>query len=99
MANEDLTSAKCPPVTGCSKTATQCVAVSSAVTLAPTASLGSVTVTCQGNPEVVCVTNEAGTLCTVTMTEKLCISLPVQYGVTITEVGPKIDCGENCGCK
>ena len=42
---------------GCNKIVTQCVDVTAPVTLVPTASLGTVTVACQGVPVVNCVTD------------------------------------------
>lgn len=92
----------CCPVNGCDKTGTQCVDISASMTLEPMASVGTVTVTCQGNPDITCVTNGSGTSCTVTMTQQICISVPIRYGVTMTSCEPTIACADNncvgCGC-
>lgn len=90
------------PVGGCNKTGTQCVDVSAPLTLTPTAAVGTVTVTCQGSPSITCVTENDGASCTVTMTQQICVSVPVRYGVTLTPCPPSIACADNscvgCGC-
>ena len=90
------------PSGSCSKVGTQCVEIAAPMTLEPTATMGAVTVTCQGSPEVTCVTNEDGTSCTVTMTQQVCVSVPVSYGVTLTAGKPTIACADDhcmgCGC-
>ena len=87
------------PLNGCNKVSTQCVDVTASVILSPTAVMGSPTVTCQGNPTITCATNADGTMCTVTMTQKVCVSIPVRYGTTISTCDPTITCAESCiGC-
>jgi len=87
---------------GCNKTGTQCVDISESMTLTPTATVGTVTVACQGNPDISCVTDAEGTCCTVTMTQQICVSVPIRYGVTLTAGEPRIACADNncvgCGC-
>ena len=68
--------------------------VTASVILSPTAVMGSPTVTCQGNPTITCATNADGTMCTVTMTQKVCVSIPVRYGTTISTCDPPITCAE-----
>ena len=85
----------------CSRVGTQCVDVAATLTLAPTAVVGTMSVCCQGTPRITCVTNDNGTSCTVTMTQQLCVSVPIRYGVTMTAGEPTIGCAENCvgaGC-
>ena len=53
---------------GCNKLITQCVDISAPVTLVPAASLGTVTVSCQGNPVVNCMPDPCGTSSTITVT-------------------------------
>ena len=85
-------------VRDCDRTAIQCVNVSSAVTMEPSTSLGTVVVTCRGVPEVVCETNEEGTSCVVTMTQQLCVSMPVRYSVELTTNDSTIACaGDGAG--
>lgn len=86
---------------GCNKVSTQCVDVTAPVILCPTAVMGSPTVTCQGSPTVTCTTNADGTMCTVTLTQQVCVSIPVRYGVTMSTRDPTIACADNCSscCK
>jgi hypothetical protein len=78
------------------------VDVTAALTLAPTASVGTVSVTCQGSPAITCVTAPDGTSCTITMTQQVCVSVPIRYGVTLNTGEPTIACADNncigCGC-
>ncbi len=85
---------------GCSKVGTQCVDVTAELTLTPTASVGTVSITCQGVPDITCVTAQDGSCCTVTMTQQICVSVPIRYGVTLTNTEPTIACaGDSCvGC-
>ena len=61
------------PVGGCNKTGTQCVDIAAPFALTPTASVGTVTVACQGSPSITCVTDASGSCCTVTMTQQICV--------------------------
>ena len=91
------------PISGCNKVSTQCVDVSAPVVLAPTASLGSPTVTCQGSPSVTCVTSSDKTHCTVTLTQQVCVSIPVCYGVSMATGEVTIACADGgaggCHCR
>lgn len=94
---EDLSNA-------CNKLITQCVDVTAPVILQPTASLGTVTVACQGAPTVTCTTDPSGTCATVTLTQKVCVTMPVRYGVSLTSGEPTISCADGgdacvCSCK
>ena len=80
------------PVTGCAKIATQCVNVSEPVILTPVATVGTVTTTCAGTPTVTCVTNASGTACTVTITQRVCASIPVNFSVGHTSGDTTISC-------
>lgn len=91
----------CPIGSGCNKISAQCVDVSAPMTLTPTASIGTVNISCQGSPTVTCVTDPAGTSCAVTMTQQICVSVPVRYGVTMTAGDPTIACAPGapgCSC-
>ena len=86
----------------CSKITTQCVDVTAPVILTPTASVGTVTVSCQGVPTVCCETDPSGSCCTITLTQQICVSMPVRYGVSMSTSDPTISCAEGtpgCGCK
>ena len=93
------------PLNGCNKVSTQCVDVTAPVILVPTAAMGSPTVTCQGSPKITCATNADGTMCTVTLTQQVCVSIPVRFGVALTSEEPTISCAGSgstdggCGCK
>ena len=94
---EDLSNA-------CNKLITQCVDVTAPVMLQPTASLGTVTVACQGAPSVSCCADPSGTSATVTLTQQICVTMPVRYGVTLSSGEPTISCADGescrpCGCK
>lgn len=89
------------PLNCCNKVGTQCVDISEALQLTPAVTVGTATVTCQGTPGITCVTNAEGTACTVTMTQQVCVSVPVRYGVNMTSGEPTIACAEgsmSCGC-
>lgn len=88
----------------CNKMVTQCVDVTAPVTLIPTASLGTVTVSCQGVPVVNCVTDPCGTSSTITVTQRVCVTIPVRYDVSMNTGDPTISCAEGpagtpCNCK
>ena len=82
---------------GCNKIVTQCVDVTAPVTLVPTASLGTVTVSCQGVPVVNYLT----------VTQRICVTIPVRYDVSMNTCDPTISCADGgscgpcspCGCK
>lgn len=87
---------------GCNKITTQCVDVTAPVILQPTASVGTVTVACQGAPVVCCETDPCGASCTITLTQQICVSVPVRYGVSMSAGEPTIACAEgcpSCGCR
>ena len=94
------------PVAGCiGRSATQCVDVIQPVVLTPTASLGTVVASCTGTPSVTCVTAADGASCTVTLTQRVCVSIPVSYGVDVVTDDPSIACADStageaavCGC-
>lgn len=87
---------------GCNKVGTQCVDVTAPMVLTPTASVGTVTIACQGTPAITCTTDAGGASCTVTMTQQVCVSVPIRYGVALTSGEPTISCADNscvgCGC-
>ena len=83
------------------KAGTQCVDISQPIVLTPTASLGTVVSSCPGSPSVTCVTSSDGAACTVTLTQRVCISIPVSYGVEIAPGDPIITCADgtaSCSC-
>ncbi len=90
-----------PSASCISKASTQCVDISQPVVLTPTASLGTVVSSCPGTPTVTYVTAADGASCTLTLTQRVCISIPVSYGVEIVPGTPIIACADGaafCGC-
>lgn len=93
----------CQP-SGCNKIGTQSVDVAAPLTLTPIATVGTATITCQGSPSAVCVTDAEGTSCTVTMTQRLCVAVPIRYSVAVSPDDPTIacadgaECGGSCSC-
>ena len=91
------------PDTGCDKTAVQCVDVVLPMVLTPTATAGTVTTTCSGSPTVNCVTAADGLSCMVTVTQRVCVSIPVRFGVeeepeTVTIACGGTDAESECTC-
>lgn len=90
---------------GCNKVGTQAVDVTAPLTLTPVAVAGAATITCQGAPSVVCMTDDEGTSCTVTVTQRICVAVPIRYSVVVTPDDPTIACagstesgGGSCSC-
>lgn len=86
----------------CRKQGEQCVDVSVPLTVTPDSHIGPVCTVCRGEPSTVCVTDPNGTSCTVTFTQKLCISVPICYSVNVSEGSPRIACASetgHCGCR
>lgn len=81
----------CQP-SGCNKIGTQSVDVAAPMTMTPIATVGTATVACQGNPTAACVTGEGGASCTVTITQRLCVSVPIRYSVAVSPDDPTIAC-------
>lgn len=89
------------PASGCGKTGIQCVDVAAPMTLTPVATVGEAAVSCQGAPSVVCVTDAGGASCTVTVTQRVCVAVPIRYSVVVAPEDPTIACAagaESGGC-
>ena len=82
----------------CEKQGGHCVDIAAPVTMVPEVTVGTVTSACQGEPSVTCVTNADGASCTLTFTQRVCVSVPVCFGVTVTEGDPRIACGNSGKC-
>ena len=82
----------------CSKSASQCVSVSLPIEVSPAATLGEITTSCQGTPTVTCQTDASRNLCVLTVTQQVCLSIPVCYGVSTTAGAAEIACAEDSGC-
>ena len=83
----------------CDKTVVQCVDVDAPVVLTPSATVGTVTVSCQGTPSVTCTTDPSGTSCSVVMTQQVCVTIPIRYGVSLTSGEPTIACAGSAGAE
>lgn len=91
------------PPTGCEKVGTQCVEVALPLKVTPTATAGTVTTTCSGSPTVTCVTADDGLSCTITVTQQVCVHIPIRFGVDAEPETATIACGgtdaaEGCTC-
>lgn len=81
------------PATGCDKVGTQGVDITLPMTVTPTATAGTVTTTCQGSPTVTCTTADDGLSCTITVSQRVYLSIPVRFGVETEGGTVTIACG------
>ena len=80
------------PVGGCGKVGVQCVDVAQAMTLTPTAVVGTAVVTCQGTPRITCEAAADGSTCLTTVTQRVCVTIPIRFGATVEPSSPTITC-------
>ena len=100
--HEPLLSCSCEGgQSGCGRIGTQCLNIAASAVLTPVATVREVTVSCQGTPVITCESN-GGASCTMTITQQVCVSVPVNFGVTLTNGDATIACADNncigCGC-
>ena len=84
------------PVT-CPATGYQSTDVCVAVTVTPYAQVGTPVATCCGKPVITAGRTCGGTKkgsCTFTMTQTLCVAVPVTFGATAVVDDPYVDCGD-----
>jgi len=90
------------PVSGCNKIATQSVNVSGTMILTPGATAGTAVIACQGSPAITCETAADGSSCTLVVTQRVSVSVPIRYHVEVEAVDPTIACADgstgSCGC-
>ena len=92
------------PINGCNKIGTQNVDVSETLTLTPSTTTGTAVMTCQGTPRVTCETSADGTSCTVVVTQRVTVSVPIRFNVVVEPDDPTIACAGstdgtgNCSC-
>ena len=50
---------------------------------------------------IFCTADASGSSCTITMTQQVCISVPVRYGVCVASGDTTIGCADSrgCGCR
>lgn len=93
----------CTPAS-CDKTGTHCVDITLPLTVTPTATAGTITTTCQGAPRVTCTTADDSLSCTLTITQRVCVNVPVRFSVTAGPEETTIACAgaedtdEDCVC-
>lgn len=81
----------------CARVGHQCVDVSVPVEVAPIARVGEITTTCQGMPTVTCRTEPHCNVAVVTVTQELCLTIPVCYGLNTAVGQPTICCVPGSG--
>lgn len=79
----------------CDKVGTQCVNIALPMTVTPVAGVGTTTTTCQGSPTVTCVTAADGLSCTLTVTQRVCLNIPVRFSAVAEAAAPTIACAGN----
>lgn len=88
----------CATLQTCTATAYQPVSVCVPVTVTPFARIGATTTYCCGDPVVTpSATTCAGTVngsCRFTITQNICVEIPVEFGATATTNPPSVRCGE-----
>ena len=91
----------CQAVSGCDKVGTQCVDVSLPSTVTPVAGVGTVTTSCQGEPVLTCETEDGGLTCTLTVTQRVQLNVPVRFSAVVeANDDAVISCAgdRECGC-
>ncbi|MGI6727256.1 MAG: hypothetical protein ACOX4P_01640 [Anaerovoracaceae bacterium] len=93
----------------CPATGYQPASVCVPVTVTPFATPGTTTTYCCGDPIVTPGTSlcegEINGSCTFTITQNICVAVPVEFGATATVGAPSVECGDateedvctNCG--
>ena len=85
---------------GCAKTGCQCVDVSLPVEVSPVACVGEIVTTCQGTPVVTCRTDPCCNTAVLTVTQQLCLTIPVRFGANTCVGEATIACAAGgCGCQ
>lgn len=93
-----------PPPSNCEKTVSQFANVCVPITIKPFACPGPSTTICCGDPvigEEPCPGDVCGD-CTFTVTQLVCVEIPIEFGANAYAGKPSIDCGtasdESCNC-
>ena len=81
----------------CDKMSTQCLDISLPLTVTPVAGVGTTTTACQGAPVVTCVRAPDGLTCTVTVTQRVCMTIPVRFSAVAEPTSAVIACGDTEG--
>lgn len=94
------------PAIACNNVFYQTDLISVPVKVVPFAKAGISTVACCGSPVITSgntCTGETDKVCEFTITQKLCVKLPLRFGATVSVDHAKIQCGgiseTECDCK
>lgn len=81
----------------CKKEITQCADISLPVEIKPTATVGRIDTECCGDP-VICCHEHSCNSCEITITQKICVKIPVTFSALTCVEEPVINCctGESC---
>lgn len=83
---------ECPESNDCSKVGYQYVDISVPVELKQDATIGEIETKCCGEPTVCCKEEKCGGTCEITITQKVCIKIPINYNVIACVGEGQIDC-------
>lgn len=83
---------------GCTKTAQQYADVSTSISLKSTATIGQLETECCGEPSICCEETQCENMCKITITQKVCIKIPISYKIDacINEDGINCNCNQEC---
>ena len=97
---------ECQPFEACSNTFYQTDLISVPVKVIPFAKAGPCTAVCCGSPVITsgdACQGESDQICEFTITQKICIKLPLHFGAAVAIDNAKIQCGgiseSECDCK
>ena len=92
-------SCECNTSNDCSEVARQYVDINASVELKPSATIGEIETECCGEPIVCCNENHCRKAYEITISQKLCIKIPIIYNVTACVGESDISCGCDCDKK
>lgn len=83
---------------GCTKMAQQYADISTPVSINSTATLGKIETECCGEPTVCCEETPCDNTSRITITQKVCIKIPISYKIDacIEEDGISCNCNQEC---
>lgn len=97
---------KCPPPPPCDCTyeefkreVVQSADLTLPVEIEPSATVGRIEADCSGDPIVVCSQDPCRNVCRVTITQRICVKIPITYGVLTCVEDPTLKCctgGSRC---
>ena len=78
------------------RTCVQCVQIDQPVTMAPVTEIGTAVICYQGIPEVTCEQIPAENQCRLNVSQKICVTLPIRFGVDVSAGDAVIGCAGGC---